>query len=79
MYALAAAIAVLVALVWWQGFRHEQERSQMLIRFEAERRQLLNRIQAPAAAPYMDLEAERQHVHFDDDEDFAAALEEVEG
>lgn len=45
--------------------------------FAVERQSLLNRIQAPQAAPYMEEDAEVQHVPFEDDEAFEAAREEA--
>jgi hypothetical protein len=47
----------------------------------AERRDLNNRIQVPEAAPFMQDEDKPslQHVPFDDDEAFQAAMEELQG
>jgi hypothetical protein len=48
--------------------------------WEKERRDLLNRIQVPEAAPFMTDETTEipvQHVAFDDDEEFHEAMEEA--
>lgn len=60
MTLLAAAVVVLVFVTWAQSFWWEQARSRERLAFDAEREkwrversELLTRIQAPQAAPFM--------------------------
>ena len=84
--ALTIIPLALVAFIIWRERQYDKQTSEQAqafrlerIAWAEERRDLNNRIQAPEAAPYMDIEGdpEPQHVPFDDDAAFLAEAEKL--
>lgn len=73
---LALGIVGLVALLWTREFWHDNERQKLLFSFERERRELLQRIQAPEIAVYENAREDREPmipIGYEDDAAFAEA------
>lgn len=77
IYLLALSLIFIVAFLWRER-EHKAERQTTAERHNQQVSLLLNRIQAPEAAPYAELQAQNLSVDPNDDGDQWAAYEERE-
>ena len=78
MIFLIALSLIYAGIFLWREREHRQERKDIDDRHQLQVTGLLNRIQQPESAPFMELESRKTSVDPNDDEDHWASVEELE-